>query len=67
MTPTEYPIEEVEKYARDAYSFVVLMKRLYDETDKELAIDVKPNPMRLLINDLEARGDKLFYMKGKYL
>ena len=67
MTPTEYPVKEVEKFARDARSFMILLKSLYDEADKELAVDVEPSPMRLILNDLVERGDKIFYMKGLLL
>ncbi len=61
----EKSVITVEQYARDAWSYLTLMKRLYDDADKQLAVVPKPSPMRVLVDELVKAGDSLFYMKGK--
>lgn len=56
---------DLEKFGKDAWSYLTLLKRMYDEADKELAVKPEPSPMRVIIDGLVKTGDGLFYMKGQ--
>ena len=56
--------QELKQFAKDAWSYLTLLKRMYDEADRELAVKPEPSPMRAIIDGLVKTGDRLFYMKG---